>query len=85
MKIYTRTDNQPNYVNEINGANHIFVIDADLEPVAAQDGGGNINIGNAKRIAIGERIEERRVAVTSNKRRTRRKVPSQSSLMVLKN
>ena len=80
MKIYTRTDNQPNYVNEINGANHIFVIDADLEPVAAQDGGGG-----AKRITIGERIEERRVAVASNKRRTRRKVPSQSSLMVLKN
>jgi hypothetical protein len=81
MKIYTRTDNQPSYVNVEKGANHIFVIDADLEPVAAQVGGG----GGAKRITIGERIEERRVAVTSNKRRTRRKVPSQSSLMVLKN
>ena len=83
MKIYTRTDNKPNYVNDIKGANHIFVIDADLEPVAAQGGGGGG--GGAKRITIGECIEERRVAVGSNKRRTRRKVPSQSSLMVLKN
>jgi hypothetical protein len=87
MKIYTRMDNEPNYVNVEKGANHIFVIDADLEPVAAQGGGGGGggNIGNAKRIIIGERIEERRVAVSSNKKRTRRKVPSQSSLMVLKN
>jgi hypothetical protein len=82
MKIYTRTDNEPNYVNVEKGANHIFVIDADLEPVAAQGGGAGVG---AKRITIGERIEERRVAVSSNKRRTRRKVPSQSSLMVLKN
>ena len=74
MKIYTRTDNKPNYVNDIKGANHIFVIDADLEPVAAQGGGGGG--GGAKRITIGECIEERRVAVGSNKRRTRRKVPS---------
>jgi hypothetical protein len=83
MKIYTRTDNKPNYVNDIKGANHIFVIDADLEPVAAQGGGGGG--GGAKRITIGECIEERRVAVGSNKRKTRRKVPSQLSLMVLKN
>ena len=83
MKIYTRTDNEPNYVNVKEGANHIFVIDADLEPVAAQ-GGGGAGV-DAKRITIGERIEERRVAVGSNKRRTRRKFPSQSSLMVVKN
>ena len=83
MKIYTRTDNEPNYINVKKRANHIFVINADLEPVAAQ-GGGGAGVG-AKRITIGERIEERRVAVGSNKRRTKRKVPSQSSLMVVKN
>ena len=83
MKVYTSRDNKSKYVNVEKGVNHIFVIDADLEPAAAQVGGGGG--GGAKRITIGECIEERRVAVGSNKRRTRRKVPSQLSLMVLKN
>ena len=91
MKIYTKSNNEHAYFDfdKKLGVNHIFVIDADLEPVAAQVGGDghNINIGNdAKRISIGEciGIEERRVTVGSNKRKTRRKVPSQSSLMVVK-
>ena len=77
MKIYTRKDNE-NAFYDSEGTNYIFMIDVDLEP-ALQVGGNNNNRdnnnqNNQKRICIGERIEESR-RVSSNKRKTRRKVP----------
>ena len=69
MKIYTRRDNQNAFSDDVDGTNRVFMIDVDLEPVVVQ-GGGN----NQKRICIGERIEESH-RVSSNKRKTRRKVP----------
>jgi hypothetical protein len=68
MKIYTRRDNQNAFSDDVDGTNRVFMIDVDLEPVV--QGGGN----NQKRICIGERIEESH-RVSSNKRKTRRKVP----------
>jgi hypothetical protein len=70
MKIYTRRDNQNAFSDDVDGTNHVFMIDIDLEPVV-QVGGNN---QKQKRICIGERIEENN-RVLSNKRKTRRKVP----------
>jgi len=77
MKIYTREDNK-NAFSEIDGTNHVFMIDVDLEPVQVGGGNGDDNNNqnnhkNQKRICIGECINMNRV-VTS-KRKTRRKVP----------
>jgi len=77
MKIYTREDNNHAF-SEIDGTNHIFMIDVDLELVQVGGGNGDDNNNqnnhkNQKRICIGECINMNRV-VTS-KRKTRRKVP----------
>jgi hypothetical protein len=81
MKIHTRRENKDAMDNSEEGAaNHIYLIDVDLEQVQA--GGGNVDNNNnnnnhRKRICIGERIgnEECNYRVLSNKRKTRRKVP----------
>jgi hypothetical protein len=89
MKVYTMKDNKDNIAMTVEEeqtsqkkTNHVFVVDVDLEKqLTTQFGGGSeededekqVN-QNKKRICIGAPIENGKW-VSSNKRKTRRKLP----------
>lgn len=85
MKVYTIEDNDnvmtaQEEEKSKEKTNHLFVVDVDLEKQVKQFGGGNENEDesqesqNKKRIFIGAPIESNKW-VSSNKRKTRRKLP----------